>query len=262
VAVEQEIRAGERFAFGDNWRRFLDQLDDDRIATAEQSLADHLGDLHGKTFLDAGCGSGLFSLAARRLGATVTSFDYDPEAVGCVQELRSRFFPDDLDWVTMQGSVLDATFLNGLGAFDVVYSWGVLHHTGDMWNAIANVSTCVAPGGTLFIAIYNDQAGLSRVWRRVKESYNRGGRLRQSAIAGAFAGLSLARSGLSSARGYRVNRGMDWWRDIVDWVGGYPYEVATPGQVFAFMHERGFELNQLETVVGHGCNQYVFTKRA
>src|SRR5258705_4708310 len=129
-----EVAAGERFEFGRNWARFLVLLEDSSIVRAEESLREMLeiDSLEGKTFLDAGSGSGLFSLAARRLGAKVHSFDYDPHSVACTQELRRRYFSGDADWQVETGSVLDKEYLAGLGTFDVVYSWGVLHHTGQM----------------------------------------------------------------------------------------------------------------------------------
>ncbi|HZB24819.1 MAG TPA: glycosyltransferase, partial [Vicinamibacterales bacterium] len=154
----REVAAGERFEFGSNWARFLEVVDEDRIFTAEESLREmlHRTDLRGLTFLDVGSGSGLFSLAARRLGARVRSFDYDPQSVACTAELRRRYCPDDSQWEVSQGSILDARFVRSLGTFDIVYSWGVLHHTGNMWEALELVGQAVAPGGLLFIAIYND----------------------------------------------------------------------------------------------------------
>src|SRR5712692_8189559 len=120
-----EILGGERFAFGENWARFLALLDDQRIKDAEESLQSKLGveDLAGKSLLDIGSGSGLFSLAARRLGARVHSFDYDPGSVACAWELKERFFPGDTRWTIDQGSVLDAAYLHSLGRFSVVYAW-------------------------------------------------------------------------------------------------------------------------------------------
>ena len=271
--------AEQRFEFGSNWRRFLSVLNDERIAEAERSLEGKLGAgaLKGAAFLDAGSGSGLFSLAAMRLGAArVRSFDYDPESVGCTAELRRRYFPDDERWTVEPGDVLDPAFLDGLGQFDVVYSWGVLHHTGDMWRALGNVDRLVAPGGRLYIAIYNDQGRRSRVWQRIKRRYNLlPGPLRMPyllAIALPRELLQLVRhllrlDPMGYVRGWtayeRGRRGMSRWHNIVDWIGGYPYEFATPDEILAFYTQRSYELTELETIEGgSGCNEFVFRKSA
>src|SRR6185437_11580112 len=160
MSAEAEIQAGNRFRFGANWTRFLAVLDETRIADAETSLRGMLGvmDLQGRTFLDIGCGSGLFSLAARRLGAVVHSFDFDPRSAACARELKRRFFPEDSAWQIDEGSVLDSQYLDRLGKFDIVYSWGVLHHTGSMWLAFENaIGRVTYAHWALFIAIYNDQ---------------------------------------------------------------------------------------------------------
>lgn len=274
LAHAREIARGERFEFGRNWRAFLRVLDDTRIRRAEESLAAMLreSELTGRRFLDIGCGSGLFSLAARRMGARVHSFDFDPESVACAVELRRRYFPDDAGWTIEQGSVLDPRFMQALGTADIVYSWGVLHHTGRMWDAIDQACRATAPGGKLFIAIYNDLGSRTRRWMGIKKLYNRLPRVLRPLLtvaaiapeeAKAAARSLVAGRPLDYVRAWTAvnDRGMSRWRDAVDWVGGHPYEVATPEAVFEFVRQRGFSLTNLKCGgVGLGCNEFVFER--
>ena len=265
-----EVNEGSRFEFGANWMRFLKMLNDDRINEAKKSLQKMLEreNLNGKTFLDIGSGSGLFSLAARQLGAKVHSFDYDPQSVACTQELKRRCFHEDTDWIIEQGSVLDRDYLSSLGRFDIVYSWGVLHHTGALWQAFENISGMVCRGGKLFIAIYNDQGRASRYWMTIKIAYNRFPQgfkwLILLPCLVRLWGPTIIRDFFRGKpffawRNYANVRGMSPWRDVVDWVGGYPFEVAKPEDIFDFSRKRGFELIKLRTCAGgHGCNEYVF----
>lgn len=261
----KEIERGERFAFGENWSRFLSVLDDHRISIAEASLCDMLGvdSLEGKSVLDIGCGSGLFSLAARRLGARVYSFDFDPRSVACTAELKRRYFPEDNNWVIEEGSVLETEYLRRLGKFDVVYSWGVLHHTGQMWHALQNASEMVSNDGTLFIAIYNDQGWISKYWTTVKRNYNKGAIPRALILIVHVPYLFLLRYLVRAITGrLSLERGMSLWYDALDWLGGYPFEVATPEAIFSFFRKQSFVLEKLKTCRGRmGCNEFVFTKR-
>ncbi|MDK9704692.1 MAG: class I SAM-dependent methyltransferase [Sulfuritalea sp.] len=260
----EEVLAGERFEFGANWARFLRLLNEDRISLAQQSLCKMLGvsSLKGRRFLDAGSGSGLFSLAARRLGATVHSFDYDPKSVACTAELRKRFFPADDNWVVEGASVLDRDYLARLGQFDVVYSWGVLHHTGAMWEALSNVAPLVTNDGRLYIAIYNSQGWVSHYWTLVKKFYT-GGVISRWAVLLVHLPYLFGLRFLLRAMTGRLNleRGMSLWHDMIDWIGGYPFEVARPEEIFRFYRDRGFSLDELKTCGGrHGCNEFVFSK--
>lgn len=280
---QDEVRSGSRFRFGKNWSHFLATLNDRRIELAEISLKEYLqtDDLRGKSFLDIGSGSGLFSMVAHRLGARVFSFDYDPQSVACTRELRRRYFPGDPTWTIEEGSVLDRNFLSSLGKFDVVYSWGVLHHTGKMWEALENVKSLVPLDGTLFIAIYNDLGPETDRWADIKRRYNSlpgplAWTYAQSIVVRSlinghkWGAVSTARFGswqewLKHWREYDKisTRGMSCWHDAIDWIGGHPYERATVQEIVDFYSPDGFKLTKLGDLSdGTGCNQFVFRREA
>jgi 2-polyprenyl-6-hydroxyphenyl methylase/3-demethylubiquinone-9 3-methyltransferase len=273
-----EKQAGDersRFGFGENWMLFSERVTQSRLDTAQRSLVEMLGrdSLRGTSFLDIGSGSGLFSLSAVMLGANpVHSVDYDPLSVETTCRLKDRFAPNAA-WTVERADVLDSEHMASLGTWDFVYAWGVLHHTGGMWDAIAAACDRVTPGGKLFISIYNDQGGLSRAWWWVKRVYNALPRFLRPAYVVAvtlpmelrsLAGKTLRRRPRDYLATWRAEggydaRGMSRWRDLVDWVGGYPFEVARPADVVEFCRARGLELRRLETVGrSHGCNEFLF----
>ena len=260
-----------RYAFGQNWQSFLEHYTPERLEAARTSLCRLLNrqDLEGLSFLDAGSGSGLFSAAAHALGARVRSFDFDTDSVAATQSLR---FDDATSgrWEIDRGSLLDADYMRALGQYDVVYCWGVAHHTGDMHRALEHLAATVKPGGTLVLAIYNDQGKPSRRWLRVKRLYHQYPMLRPLLVAGAwlrlwgvkFAADLLHARPLHSWRHYTSDlRGMSAWHDLLDWVGGYPFEVAKPEEIFEFYRRRGFRMERMLTCAGGiGCNEFVFVK--
>jgi len=270
------------FEFGRNWAKFLSTLTDDRIRVAEDSLRNLLqrNALDGCTFLDAGSGSGLFSLGAYRLGAEVWSFDVDRDSVACTEELKRRYCHDKDRWHVLCGSLLDDAFLNTIEECDFVYCWGVAHHTGNMWSAIDNILPLVKPGGSIVLAVYNDQLYISRAWRGVKRIYQRLPSFMRSLYIisigfGAFAKrlavtmvacvlrLMTLRNPFTPLTNWVAetqSRGMHGWYDLVDWVGGWPFEVARPEEVFRHLRDRGFMLRELTTSGGHGCNEFVFQR--
>lgn len=253
-----------RFAFGKNWAQFLEHITEEQITRAQLSLTETIGKdvFPGKQFLDIGCGSGLFSLAARRLGATVTSFDYDGDSIRCTQSLKERFYPHDNQWAIMQGSALDSTFMDKLGLFDIVYAWGVLHHTGNQWKAVDHAMSATGPNGILLMALYNDQGWVSRYWTGVKWLYMHARIIRpllMAFYAPYFVGVRWLVRRFKKQRFHE--RGMSLWYDMIDWIGGWPFEVAAPQKVVARVAQQGFKVMRVKTVGRRqGCNEFVFVR--
>lgn len=276
--VAQAVSAGGRraalgkFAFGKNWARFVKEIDEQRIHAATRSIRRSLGTetLEGSDFLDVGSGSGLFSLAARRFGARVHSFDCDADSVRCAHALKRRYFTGDDQWRIEAGDVLNRAYLQSLPRFDVVYAWGVLHHTGAMWQAIDNLLPVVKSGGRIVLAIYNAQGARSRYWAAIKAIYNKAPRFARAVILalacvrlwGPTTLRDLVRGRPAQTwRSYSRERGMSPWRDVVDWVGGFPFEVASPEEVVRFVAARGFSVEYLKTCGnGLGCNEFTFQR--
>ena len=260
--------SGERisFSFGKNWKKYLSGLEESTIERAEKSFTTftRLSGLNDDTFLDIGCGSGLNSLVAYRLGAKrVVSVDIDPQCIDCVTGLRARFASGSDNWDILRGSVLDRDFLASLGGFSYVYSWGVLHHTGSMWRGVENLAHCVEAGGKLHIALYNEHKNSAR-WLKVKRICNRCPQTVFPVLKMSYGLLVYARvlagihSPIKYTRQCRERRGMDFWRDIEDWLGGLPYEYCKPDQVIDFLWDRGFTLMRLRTAASIGCNEFLF----
>jgi SAM-dependent methyltransferase len=272
----------EGYDFGSNWRSFIDHhLTDECRQEALKSLSSFLrqSSLEGTTFVDVGCGSGLFSWAAYELGATrIVSFDINADSVACCTQLRKDAGEPE-HWEVLEASVLDDGTMRALGEFDVVYSWGVLHHTGAMWDAIANVARLVKPGGLMWIAIYNRADGMglysdgrigsSRFWEREKIFYNRlpktGRRAMDYLAATGMVSVYLlsGRNPILEIRGHKENRGMSWLVDIRDWLGGWPYEYASVEEVFSFVRDRfGYTLENLISTNSLRNNEYLFRRPA
>ncbi|MEQ1849557.1 MAG: class I SAM-dependent methyltransferase [Candidatus Peribacteraceae bacterium] len=269
------------FKFGENWQAFnRNYLNQERVDLTKKSLTSFLGvsDFAGKSFIDVGAGSGIVSLASLQLGANeVVSFDVDPDCISCCEALKKES-GDPPHWKVMKGSILDDAFARSMGQFDIVYSWGVLHHTGKMWQAIANAATLVKSGGAFFFAIYNKADGFciypdgrfgpSSFWLLEKKIYVSLPFILQRLVDYFVMGTLIVlytltlRNPMSVIRSHKnyFNKGMSWSINIRDWLGGYPYECATVAEIFAFMKERGFVLENMTCNNGLLNNEFLFRK--
>lgn len=258
-----------RYDFGRNWSDLTARLEERHVLEASKDLARLTGDLDGKTFLDIGCGSGLHAAAACRLGARkVVAIDYDPQSVATARTVLDRFAGGP-NWQVGQA---DATDMSSLPAdsFDIVYSWGVLHHTGNMEKAVRNAAALVAPGGRLCMALYL-KTPLCGFWRVEKRIYSRNKWLRPVIKAPFVAALLLARTlrqgdPVSFVKNYRQRRGMEFLVDVDDWLGGFPYESLLPEDLEAMVGRLGFQATARFNVrpglgiLGTGCGEWRFER--
>lgn len=256
------------FDFGENWDHFSrDVLDRTRLAAAADSLTALFGAerLRGARVCDVGCGSGLFSIAAATLDADrVLGFDINPRGIAVAQRNLAQLAPEAAGRVSfIQGSALDPGFATGLGHFDMVYAWGSLHHTGAMWPAIETTARLVDEGGTLVLALYNRHWS-SPGWTAVKVLYNLCPRVARPLLNVGFGALIyLATLVATGSSPLRKERGMDFWYDVIDWLGGYPYEYAGIEEVRTRVEAMGFRMERaLPPRVPTGCNEFVFRRTA
>ena len=271
-----DIKEGKRFRFGNNWKDFVDNnLNEESVKHAisctKNILDESKIDLKDKTVIDIGCGSGLFSLVALELGAKfVTSFDFDPDSVICTKNLlKSRNF-DEKNYKCIEGNILDVDFINNLGKYDLVYSWGVLHHTGELYQALKNATLLVENDGLIFISLYQKTI-FDPLWKVEKKFFSSSSKNIQLVICKIWIILLKilytlkGKSFKKIVSNYFMKRGMNFYNDLYDWLGGYPYEGIDTKDCVKFFSKLGFINILLKKrskyyAISSGCNEYIFSK--
>jgi 2-polyprenyl-6-hydroxyphenyl methylase/3-demethylubiquinone-9 3-methyltransferase len=251
------------YEFGKQWASYSRMLDERKLEAAKQSLQKLLGTetLYGKSFLDIGCGSGVFLIAASQLGAKrLVGIDVDPLAVQVSDENVRRWLDDPGNISVQNISVLDEKKMASLGAFDVVYAWGSLHHTGEMRRALEIASRSVKSGGRFIISIYNRHFS-SPSWKVIKRFYNLLPPIARRLMVWAFVPvILLAKWVVTLNNPLRKGRGMTFMIDVLDWLGGYPYEYASMEEMNRLLSQLGFAVERnFPAEVPTGCNEFVCT---
>lgn len=274
MTSENLLAQETHFAFGKNWASYASKIDDAAVVQAVTDLQRLIGgDLAGKTFLDIGCGSGLHALAAIRLGAVrVVGVDIDADSVATSKAVLARFAPNAPATFAVH-SVFDLDTQN-FGLFDVVYSWGVLHHTGDMVRAIRQAAMLVAAEGQFVLALYK-KTPFCGMWRHIKRWYTHAAPVGQARTQNAYIALLRLAARIKGrdfdayVRNYASRRGMNFYNDVHDWLGGYPYESISPAACHALLAQIGFQLEREHVLMqrrwfpgllGSGCDEYIFCR--
>lgn len=257
-----------KFSFGRNWKEFIEvNFSEERVNVSKKHILSFLklNDLKGKYVLDIGCGSGLSSLAMFRSGVEkLVSFDLDPEAVETTFKLK-ELSGNPSNWEVFQGSILDDQLIKKIVPADIVYSWGVLHHTGKMWEAVENASKLIKSGGCFYLALYTTTTD-SDYWLKVKKIYNSISEeekvwmqhwyiVNYTMLPTRLAGGDPA----SIIEQYKKNRGMDFFTDIKDWLGGYPFEHASIEEVKSFVKNK-LKLELINIKTGEANTEYLLRK--
>ncbi|MGD9211472.1 MAG: class I SAM-dependent methyltransferase [Desulfobacteraceae bacterium] len=253
------------FSFGKNWKNYLKSVDKEEVNKAKDDIEEWLDKnyVSGKTILDIGSGSGIHSLAFYLLDAkTVYSFDFDEYSVEATRSLWEKEGKPK-NWIVSHGSILDKEYLKSFNEdFDIVYSWGVLHHTGAMWEAINSSINLVNPGGKLWISLYAKGPRYSKDLA-LKQRYNSASQIGKKWMIS----KKIGRNMFSRLRHFKnpftwnekKSRGMNVYHDIVDWLGGLPYEVASENEVLGVCREKGLILERIKVNGEGACSIYVFS---
>jgi SAM-dependent methyltransferase len=261
-----------QFDFGKNWKEFsIHALSDRKVEQARHAFAELLdADLKGVSFLDIGFGQGLSLLLATERGANTVGCDINHTCKEVLGANQQRFFSalSDRNIPCFVGSILDRTVVDELatktpdGTYDVVHSWGVLHHTGNMTKAIEHAASLVAKDGLFVLALYN-RHWTSSAWLLIKWLYCKSPEWLQRIFIGIlYPVIWLAKFIVTGKNPMRQQRGMDFMYNVKDWVGGYPYEYESIPETNRRMSALGFELVKvIPAEVPTGCNEFVFRRR-
>lgn len=256
------------FSFGQNWLEYNQNwLTEEKLNQAKEHFDKLCGgiDFTNKKFLDVGFGQGLTLFLASQKQAQCQGIDIDPKNITAFEVAKKKLGSVEKNLAPIQvqvASILDAQFVTqNHEAFDIVYAWGSLHHTGQMYPALKNCLSLLKPGGYFVCAIYNRHWS-SGTWHWIKKNYNRSPHwLKKLAIGLLIPPIFLAKWLVTFKNPLKMKRGMSFYYDVIDWVGGYPYEYASAEEMFAF-----FKKNSLKKIrwqkanVPTGCHEYVFQK--
>jgi 2-polyprenyl-6-hydroxyphenyl methylase/3-demethylubiquinone-9 3-methyltransferase len=138
-----------------------------------------------------------------------------------------------------------------------------------MWEAMSNALGCVAPNGKALIALYSRprfapmQVAMKRLYNGSSNSLFRMTlKLLWATLWLSMELVGARRNPVRFVRDYAaLNRGMSFWRDVEDWVGGWPFEFASASQV-AERLPAGYAIERQNIAPRGACSEYLIARRA
>jgi 2-polyprenyl-6-hydroxyphenyl methylase/3-demethylubiquinone-9 3-methyltransferase len=217
-----------------------------------QGVLEHLNDLwpegvKGKNVLDGGSGSGMVSVGFALLGANVTGVDITPQ---CVENgkrnaerfgVQCRFFCKDLTDLDL-----------GNERFDIVYSWGVIHHSEDARKSFSNLAKHLKPGGEMVLAVYL-KTYLSGFWNFSRVFYQKAPKWFQSIFRESGScflnGVDFIKKLIFGKSRYML-RGTNNKELINDWFGVPHRTFHSYDEVFQWFRENGLNYKLVNPATG------------
>jgi ubiquinone biosynthesis O-methyltransferase len=215
-------------------------------------------EVKGKTVLDAGCGTGVFSIIFARNGAAkVTGIDISPGSLDTARSLKKKFGLANAEF--RQQDMLRLPFASA--SFDIVWAWGTVHHTTDPLGAIAELIRVLKPGGSLFLAIYK-RTNVTWVHEIVRKTMIRTPRWSWNSLAKAGA-LALSPIVFLFKKRQKSRKGEKLSELILDWYFVPIRHYYRPEEIRSFLEARKFKIENYLAHSGrfNSSSNFIFKAR-
>ena len=202
--------------------------------------------LEGKTVLDGGCGSGMVSVAFATLGADVTGVDVTRQCVENGRKNAQRF------GVECRFIQADLVTLSLDDQFDIIYTWGVLHHTPDAEASFHSLATHLKEDGDIIIAVYL-RTPLSGFWNSIRVFYQRSPSMLKTVTrkttAALLAGVDMAKRLVGGRQRYMM-RGTSNEEIVNDWFGVPHRTFHSYDEVYKWFEDAGLAYELVDPHTG------------
>jgi len=241
-------------------KRFYDDLWT-RYTPAYDSCCEHVelffsdAEIEGKRILDAGCGMGVFSVVFGKKGAArVIGIDLSEEGVRRAQRAASHFNLSNVEF--REGNILRLPYPDG--SFDIVWSWGTLHHTAEPLKALEELIRVLKNGGTLFVTLYRSTK-LSFLHEGIRKTLRLAHRRMWPLLAKLIA-LALFPATLFLKRRKKARAGENLSDLVLDWYFNPVRHYYRPGEIRQLLEQEGLIIEKFLPASGrfNSTSNFIF----